>query len=342
MQAAPTEAMTAAITRWGGRAAVLPWTDVASAAFIEFKTSPVLVSRALALLQTAMADAAVAAWDAQVAIGRPSPGATSEQVAPAAGVDPTQASFPSAHAAVAGAAATVLAYVLPDAAPGRFDALATEAAESRIAAGAAFRSDVAAGLALGQAVGAKAVARGKADGSDATWDGSSGRLTGPGYSVPTPPAFVKTPAFPLAGTWQTWVLPSGDAVRPGPPPAYDSPAWTAQLAAVQHACASRTFDQEETAHFWNGTTSGQVAGVIWSGLATDLITRHELDLLPAAQALAAVGVALSDAAVACWDAKYTYWAERPITADPNLDVLSRRHPIPPTPPATPRAPPRRR
>ena len=196
MQAAPTEAMTAAMTRWGGRVAVLPWTDVASAAFIEFKTSPVLVGRALALLQTAMSDAAVAAWDAQVAIGRPSPGATSEQVAPAAGVDPTQASFPSAHAAVAGAAATVLAYVLPDAAPGRFDALATEAAESRIAAGAAFRSDVAAGLALGQAVGAKAVARGKADGSDATWDGSSGRLTGPGYWVPTPPAFVEDAGLP--------------------------------------------------------------------------------------------------------------------------------------------------
>ncbi len=62
----------------------------------------------------------------------------------------TQPSFPSEHAAVAGAAATVLAYLLPDAAAGRFDALATEAAESRIAAGAAFRSDVEAGLALGR------------------------------------------------------------------------------------------------------------------------------------------------------------------------------------------------
>jgi membrane-associated phospholipid phosphatase len=28
-----------------------------------------------------------------------------------------------------------------------------------------------------------------------------------------------------------------------------------------------------------------------------------------------------DAAVACWDAKYTYWVERPITADPDLKLL---------------------
>ncbi len=204
-----------------------------------------------------MSDAVLAAWDAQVAHGRPSPGATSDEITPAAGVDPTRSSFPSEHAAVAAAAAAVLAYVLPDAAPGRFDALATEAAESRIAAGAAFRSDVEAGLALGQAIGEKAIARGKGDGSDAKWDGSSGRLTGEGYWEPTPPAFVEVPAFPLTGTWQTWVLPSSDAVRPGPPPAYDSPAWKAQLAAVKQACASRTFDQEQAAHYWNGTKSGE-------------------------------------------------------------------------------------
>ena len=158
---------------------MLPWTDVASAAFVEFETSPVLVGRATALLQTAMSDAALAAWDAQAALARPSPGAVSDKVNPASGVDPTRSSFPSEHAAVAAAAATVLAYVLPDAAPGRFDALAAEAAESRIAAGAAFRSDVAAGLALGKAIGAKAVARGKGDGSDATWDPST-MPTGPG------------------------------------------------------------------------------------------------------------------------------------------------------------------
>jgi len=327
-QAAATDATTAAISRWGGRVAVLPWNDVASSAFTEFKTAPLLVGRAEALLQTAMSDAALAAWDAQTALARPSPGATSDEIKPGAGVDPKQSSFPSEHAAIAAAAAAVLTYVLPDAAPGRFESLAKEAAESRIAAGAAFRSDVDAGIAIGEAIGAKAVARGKEDGSDAKWDGSTGRLTGDGYWEPTPPAFVEDPVFALAGTWQTWILPSGDAVRPGPPPVYDSPAFTAQLAAVEASCANRTLDQEQAAHFWNGTKSGQVAGVIWSGIAADLIVRHVLDLPHAARALANMAVAMYDAGVACYDAKYTYWTARPITADPEIKML---FPTPPHP-----------
>src|SRR4051794_28035330 len=110
-QAAPTDATIAAIARWGGRVSVLPLNDVASAAFIEFKTAPLLVGRAESLLQTAMSDAALAAWDAQVTFARPSPGATSDKVTPGAGVDPKQSSFPSEHAAIAAAAAAVLTYV---------------------------------------------------------------------------------------------------------------------------------------------------------------------------------------------------------------------------------------
>jgi membrane-associated phospholipid phosphatase len=328
IQAAATEATAAAVARWGQRAAVLAWTDVARAAFIESKISPIMASRASALLYTAMHDAVLVAWDAQVAHQRPSPAATSDAITPAGAVDPARPSFPSEHAAVAGAAATVLAYVLPDAAHGRFDALAAEAAESRLAAGAAFRSDVDAGLALGVAIGARAVVRGKSDGSDAKWDGSSGRLTGDGYWVPTPPAFVETPAVPLAGTWQTWVLPGGDAVRPGPPPDYGSPAWAAQLAAVRQACAGRTLEQEQAAYYWEGTHTGEVAPVTWSGLAAHLIVRHGFDLPHAARALALANVAMFDASVAAWDAKYTYWMARPVTADPDLALL---FPTPPHP-----------
>ena len=47
-----------------------------------------------------------------------------------------------------------------------------------------------------------------------------------------------------------------------------------------------------------------------------------------ARVLALLAVAQSDAQVACWDSKYTYWTERPITADPDLDVL---FPTPPFP-----------
>src|SRR5215204_2036664 len=140
-QAAPSEATTAAITRWGTGPAVLAWSSLAVEAAAEFEISGMPQNRFLAIYHTALHDAVIAARDAQVAHNRPSPGATSDEITPAAGVDPERSSFPSEHAAVAGAAATVLAYLIPDAEPGRFDALAAEAAESWIAAGAAFRGD---------------------------------------------------------------------------------------------------------------------------------------------------------------------------------------------------------
>ena len=77
-------------------------------------------------------------------------------------------------------------------------ALAEEAATSRLWAGASYPSDVEAGLALGQEVGKLAEARGRADGSDATWDGS-GQLKGEGYWEPTPPRFVENQSSRSAG-----------------------------------------------------------------------------------------------------------------------------------------------
>jgi membrane-associated phospholipid phosphatase len=37
---------------------------------------------------------------------------------------------------------------------------------------------------------------------------------------------------------------------------------------------------------------------------------------------------IADAFICCWDAKYTHWTARPITADPELDVLIPTPPFP--------------
>ena len=123
-QADPSDETAAAITRWGSGPAVIAWSQLAEEVTAEFEIGGMPQGRFMAIYHTALHDAAIAAWDAQEAFARPSPGATSDEITPAAGVDPEQSSFPSEHAAVAGAAATVLAYLVPDAAAGRFDALA--------------------------------------------------------------------------------------------------------------------------------------------------------------------------------------------------------------------------
>lgn len=322
-QADPSDETVAAITRWGSGLALIPWSSLAGEVSAEFKIGGMPQNRFMAIYHTALHDAVIAAWDAQVAHARPSPGATSDEITPAAGIDPARPSFPSEHAAVAGAAATVLAYLIPDAASGRFDALAAEAAESRIAAGAAFRSDVEAGLALGQAVGEKAVARAKGDGADAEWDPAT-MPTGPGLWQPTPPAFVETPFAPLAGAQLTWVMTSGDQFRPAPPPEYGSAAWMSELETVQELAANRSFEQERAAVWW-GTNS---PAALVNGWTRELILRDGLDLPHAARILADVHVAIADSSIAVWDAKYTWWTSRPITEAPDLTTLI---PTPPYP-----------
>jgi membrane-associated phospholipid phosphatase len=67
---------------------------------------------------------------------------------------------------------------------------------------------------------------------------------------------------------------------------------------------------------------------LWIEIARDLIVRDSLDALHAARVLVLVSVAMADGFICCWDAKYTYWTERPITADPSLEVLIPTPPFP--------------
>ena len=328
LQAKRTFDSLALVRTWASRPAVVPWTEIANDAFAEFKLPPVRQSRAQGLLQTAMYDTVVAAYNAQDAYSAAVPSAVNRQVTAVEGIHAERPAFPSADAAVAGAAAKVLTALLPDASPGRFIALAEEAAMAQLQAGVNFRRDVAAGLALGTAIGERALAHGADDRPGSDWDGS-GRLEGDGYWVPTPPAYLETPLEPLAATWKLWVMTSSDQFRPAPPPAYPSPAWESQLAAVQEAVAQRSFAQARTANYWQGSSASK----LWDGIAADLIARDALDLPHAARVLALLAVAMADAQIACWDGKYTYWTERPITADPALDVLFPTPPFPSYPSA---------
>jgi membrane-associated phospholipid phosphatase len=310
--------------RWGRSGAILPWTTLALDLIKTHKLNPVRASRALALLHVAAYDAVAAAWDAQETFRRPEPALVEPALAPAA---ERHSSFPSEHAAVAAAAELVLGYLFPDEPPLLFAGLAREAATSGLWAGTNFRSDIEPGLEIGRAVGTRAVSWGANDGSDVPWDGS-GHPAGEGHWQPTPPALIQQPVDPLAGTWRPWVLGSGDELRPAPPPAYGSAAWRTELAAVREAVAGRTIEQEQAIRFWAGGPGTVTPAGLWIDIARTLIVRDGLDAPAAAQVLALTSVAMADAFICCWDAKYAYWTARPITADPTLDVLLPTPPFP--------------
>lgn len=118
-----------------------------------------------ALLDVAIHDALIAAWDSKLAHRRPRPDELDGRLDPEV-IVPAAPSYPSEHAVVAGAAAGILGWIFPAHAD-RLSVSAEEAAWSRVAAGAAFPSDARAGLALGRAVARRVIA-GVPDIADAT------------------------------------------------------------------------------------------------------------------------------------------------------------------------------
>ena len=283
--------------------------------------TPARSARAFALLHVAMYDALVAAWDAKYAFGRRAPARADARVRALVAVSEVP-SYPSEHAAAAAAAAAVLTYLFPNEDTAGFSALAREAGEARIAAGAAYRSDVDAGYGIGRAVAAATIARARADGSDATWSG-----TAPSGSTawrPTPPRNVQIPFDATAPTWRTWVIASGSVFRPPPPPAIGSTTFNADLDELRRLATSRTAAQADTARFW----ASESPSSRWEVFMRDEIERRNLTPMRAARALALASIATYDAMVACWDAKYAYWLLRPISADPTIKTVFSTPPFP--------------
>jgi membrane-associated phospholipid phosphatase len=265
--------------------------------------------RLLALMNVAIYDATVAAWDTKYAYNRPRPGDSLPGVA--AIPTPASPSYPDEFAVAAGAASTVLTYIFPNDAD-LFSSWANEAANSRVEAGVAYPSDVVAGLALGRQVGDRSVEWGRSDGSDAVWTGS----------VPTEPGKWKgtNPIEPLAGTWKPWALTSGSQFRPGPPPDINSDQMARDLAEVRDY--PRTNLTNLIASFWE-YYGGRGGFEFWNDQASRAIYEHHLEGNPpaAARVYATADAAYADALIACWDAKYTYWAPRPAMVDPSITTV---------------------
>lgn len=302
------EAALQQIAYWNAGAPNYRWIEITLAQMQKKPLNNPRANRLMALLNVAIYDAMVAAWDAKYTYLRPRPNAANATLTTVIAT-PNSPAYPSEQAVAAGAASAILAYIYPDDAPS-FLAMAEEAGRSRVLAGVNYPSDVTAGLELGRAVAAQVIERAKADGSDAVWDGVM--PTAPGHWT------GEKPIEPLMGSWQTWVLASGSELRPPAPPAYDSAQKQTELQEIQ--TYTRTWQSNQKTMFWQ-TFDGIFT--FYYDTAAKRIFEHHLDSNPpqAARIYALLSVAQYDAIVACWDAKYTYWAMRPFQLDPTLVTL---------------------
>jgi membrane-associated phospholipid phosphatase len=323
------------ITYWDTGATGFRWNELAISEGLK-EGIAIAVYRVLALVNVAIHDATIGAWDAKYAYKRPRPSEV-DQSLPTVISTPSSPSYPSAHAAAAGAASAVLGYVFPKDARWLADQ-AEAAAQSRVLAGVAYPSDATAGLELGRAVADRVIDWARSDGSDVPWTGQM--PTGPGV-------WSGDPLLPGMGNWKTWVLESGNALRPGPPPAFDSAQRAAEIAEVKNY--PRDSHPFEELFFWAENPAGRpspesapvssnqlvfhyapLLHLLWFPELTRKLSEYRLDANPprAARAYAYVSVAAHDATVASWDAKYFYWTARPNQFDPTIQTIIPTYPIP--------------
>lgn len=115
---------------------------------------------------------------------------------------------------------------------------------------------------------------------------------------------------PEAAQWGTWVLESSSELRPAAPP--DAEATATELAALQAMVATVDDQALSAVRYWNAGAPNYR----WIELTLEQYDRPG----PAGRTLALVNVAMYDAIVATWDAKYTYNRPRPSGVPTLIDM----------------------
>jgi PAP2 superfamily len=139
---------------------------------------------------------------------------------------------------------------------------------------------------------------------------------GPGLWVPTPPGFQRA-LQPNWGDNRCFAIGNGTSCPPGDPTPYaDDPASPFHREAVEvyDTVNHLSAEQEAIARFWSDDPGETVTPPGHSiSVATQVLRGEDSSLLTAAETYARVGIAVCDAFIACWNAKYRYNLLRPVT-----------------------------
>jgi membrane-associated phospholipid phosphatase len=153
------------------------------------------------------------------------------------------------------------------------------------------------------------------DNADAVVAAPSG--DGPGLWQPTPPTFAPY-LLPQWGFVSPFAMPLSSLMRPPGPPSLDSAQWVADYNEVKALGAakgsSRTPEQSLIALFWSDGPGTETPPGHWNRVAQHVSADRRSSLEETARLFALLNIAMADAAICAWDAKYTYVFWRPVTA----------------------------
>lgn len=167
-----------------------------------------------------------------------------------------------------------------------------------------------AGVAVGEAAAAALITARTGDGLETNVPYTPG--IGPGVWQPTPPKFA--PALtPWLGQMRPFTLTSASQFLPDGPTSLSSDDWVEdynQVRALGDVNSNvRTPGQTEIGLFWTEHTGRQYARAF-----SYLAENYNLSVMDSARMMATLWTGFADAAIGCWNAKFTYNFWRPVTA----------------------------
>ena len=312
--------------------AVVGWNQTALQAIRDAKPGPPMAARSLAALHTSMYNA----WAAYSPTARQTPHVPPVR-RPAGEWSPANKARAMSHAAYR---------VLVDQFPKQkalFDATMAGLGYDPAAAGA---TDLATPEGIGQVLAAAMLDYCHADGSNQLGNlapGGAPYADYTGYAPANPPLLVHAPTppdgIPLPGRWQPltyadaggavvtpaclaacwdrvtpFALATADQFRPGPPAAVGTPDYAAQAQRIVDVQAALTERQKVVAEYWADGPRSELPPGHWCLFAQVVSERDRHTDDDDVLLFFALANALSDAAIAAWDAKRAYDSERPITA----------------------------
>jgi hypothetical protein len=287
--------------------------------------NPVYAARAYSYVSAAQYDALKSAWYWKFQYNRLSPAKNDNTISALMPVTELP-SYPSEEAVISGVTVEMLKSLFPAA----VEEITLKAAEQRNAAlwsGKATASDLAAGLALGKSVAAVFLARAAGDGmrtaggSAVLWKALADSATARGeiawvsQDIPARP-----PMLPVFGQVRAWNMTPADIVadRPPPPPSTSSQQMKDELAEVKQTVDHLTNAQLAIAQKWNDGAGTYSPPGHWNDVALEYVRDAQFSEVRAARVFALLNMAMHDAAVGCWEAKFHYFNPRPSQMDPSI------------------------
>jgi membrane-associated phospholipid phosphatase len=141
--------------------------------------------------------------------------------------------------------------------------------------------------------------------------------------VPTPPAFAAY-LLPQWGFVTPFAMMDHVQFRPPGPPALNTTKWTADYNEVKALGAAvgstRTTNQTQIALFWADGAGTETPPGHWNSITQDVGAAQGNTLEENARLFALLNIAMADAAICAWDAKYNFNCWRPVTAIRNGDT----------------------